>query len=237
MIDLKTYRLVPYTAANTRTELFSSEWLRVAINKKVRDKREALEKEGVDTSLFYNHDPETGITRIGYPLIIYHYINGIFYMTGINEGAFALEKLAMLYESPFAMNELVFQGLKKENTVDKFDLRTTSKPQPYQLIEWLPLHHKDLKAYRKMELVAKVTELNKRLEKHITQELGKYLGISFNPFDAVITDITRVYPHPVIYKGYEYPAYDIRFTVNVSLPEPIPLGNNKALGYGRVEPQ
>ena len=236
MINLQTYRLVPYRAANTRTELFSSEWLRVAINKEVRDKREALEKEGVDTSHFYNHDPETGITRIGYPLIIYHYIEGVFYLTGINEGAFALEKLALLYASPFAMNELMFQGFKKEKAVDKFELATTGKPQSYQLVEWLPLHHKDLKAYRKMDMVAKVTGLNERLEKHIAQELGKYLGIKLDPINTAITDITRVYPHPVIYKGYEYLAYDIVFTTNVSLPKLITLGNNKALGHGRVEP-
>lgn len=235
MINLQTYRLVPHTAANTRTELFSSEWLRVAINKEVRDKREALEKEKVDTSLFYNHDPVTGITRIGYPLIIYHYIEGIFYITGINEGAFAVEKLALLYESPFVMNELMFQEFKKEKAKDKFELSTTDKPQSYRLVEWLPLHHKDFKAYRKINMIAKVTRLNERLEKHIVGELGKYLGISFHSFTAVITDITRVYNHPVIYKGYEYPAYDILFTANVSLPESITLGNNKALGYGRVE--
>ena len=236
MINLQTYRLEPYFAANARTKPITTEWLRETINKEVRDKREALEQEDVDTSLFYNHDPETGITRIGYPLIIYHYIEGIFYITGINDGAFALDKLAELYQSPFTMDEMVFKGFRKEKTGGEFDLATTSKPQYYQLVEWLPLHHKDLKAFRKMDLVAKATALNQRLEKHIIGELGKYLGLSFNPFDTVITDITRVYQHPVIYKGYEYPAYDIRFTANVLLPGMITLGNNKAHGYGRVEP-
>jgi len=87
-----------------------------------------------------------------------------------------------------------------------------------------------------MDMAGKVTELNNRLEKHISGELGKYLGISFDALQVVITDITRVYPEPVMCKGHEYPAFDIRFTTNVALPRLITLGNNKALGYGRVMP-
>lgn len=236
MINIQTYRLEPYLAANTQHEVFSTEWLREGINKLMRTERKSLEEAGADVSLFFNHHPETGRTRIGYPLIIYHYLDGRFYITGINQGALSLSLLAAHYESPFSIDDVVFQGFKKESSYGEFDMGITSEPRLYALIKWLPLHHKDLKAFRKMDMVMKVTELNQRLEKHIDGELGKYLGISFSPLRAVITDITMVYPHPVMYKGYEYPAFDIRFTANVTLPWLITLGNNKALGYGRVAP-
>ena len=234
MITIVTYRLEPFLGANTNPPLLNTEWLREAVNKLMRDKRETLEGDGADVSLFFNHDPETGKTRIGYPLIIYHFLNGIFYITGINKGAAALELVAAHYATPFSIDTVVFQGFIKENTVGEFTLGITKVTHSYSLIEWLPLHHKDLKAYRKMNLAAKVTELNNRLEKHISGELGKYLIINLDTLNVVITDITKVYPHPVMYKGYQFPAFDIQFKTNVSLPGMITLGNNKALGYGRV---
>ena len=236
MITIQTYRLEPYIAANARTEPFSTEWLREAVNKLMRDKRETLETEGADVLLFYNHDPDPRHTRIGYPLIIYHYIRGIFYITGINEGAVVLELLAKHYQSPFTIDEVIFQGFRKEKTGGEFELGPTRKPSLYTLHQWLPMHHENKKAFDKKDMVAKVIELNQRLEKHIAGELGKYLGINLEPLIAVINNINRVYHHPVIYKGYEYPAFDIEFTANVSLPRMITLGNNKALGHGRIEP-
>lgn len=236
MIIIQTYRLETHFGANTRTEPFSTEWLREAVNKLMRDKRETLETEGADVSLFYNHDQDPRYTRIGYPLIIYHYIRGIFYITGINRGAVALELLAKHYQSPFTIDEVIFQCFRKEKTGDEYELGPAKKQHFYVLHQWLPMHHKNKKAFDKKDMVGKVIELNQRLEKHIAGELGKYLEINFEPLNAVITNISRVYHHPVIYKGYKYPAFDIVFTANVLLPKMITLGNNKALGFGRIEP-
>jgi len=236
MIKLQTYRLEPFIAANAKTDPLTTEWLREAINKLMRNERKPLEEAGADVSLFFNHHPETGRTRIGYPLIIYHYLDGRFYLTAINEGVLSLSLLASRFNKPFSIGDIVFEGFKKENKGEEFDLGSTAEPRSYALMEWLPLHHKDLNAYRLMDMAGKVTELNNRLEKHISGELGKYLGISFDALQVVITDITRVYPEPVMCKGHEYPAFDIRFTTNVALPRLITLGNNKALGYGRVMP-
>jgi len=236
MITIQTYYLEPFIAANAKTEPLSTQWLREAISKLIRSGQVPFEKAGADPSYFYNHDPKTEQTRIGYPLIIYHYIDGVFYLVGINDGAKSLALLAKHYKSPFSVDGVVFQGFKKVRGGGEFDLSSTAEPRLYRMTEWLPLHHKDLKAFRQTDMVAKVTELNKKLEKHITGELGKYLAIGFENLCATITDITQVYPQPVIYKGYEYLAFDIRFTANVSLPPMITLGNNKALGFGRVEP-
>jgi len=236
MITLQTYCLEPFIAANAKARPFSTEWLRKEICKKVKDKLKILIANGADPSLFYNHVPETENNRIGYPLIIYHYFNGIFYITGIDNGAYSLDIFAKLYEEPFSMDSILFQIFKGKNFGCEFDLCSTAEPRLYALIGWLPVHHKSAKAFSQKDMAAKVDELNSKLGKHITGELGKYLGVGFENLFTAITDITKVYPDPVIYKRYEYPAFDIRFTANVSLPRYITLGNIQSLGFGRVEP-
>jgi hypothetical protein len=236
MIKIQTFRLEPYFAANTQKGQLTTEWLREAVNKLMRDNKEAIEKEGADVSLFYNHDPKTRSNRIGYPLIIYHYINGLFYITGINEGEVALTFLAKYFKSAFIVDGVAFPGFRMEKGKSVFDLTMAGERKPYALVEWRPIHHDDWEDFAQKDLIAKVKELNIKLEKHISNELGKYLGITFDRLDCTITDITRVY-EPLKYKNkYEYTAFDIRFTANVSLPGFITLGNHKALGFGRVIP-
>ncbi len=237
MIKIQTYRLEPFYAAGAAKEPLTTEWLRDAINQMMRDKREKLEKEQADTSLFFNHIPETGHPRIGYPLIIYHYIDGLFYITGINEGVLAIDSLAKHYKSPFSVDGIVFQGFHKEKSGGEFKLETIADMRSYRLTEWRPIHHDNLNAFMQMDMAAKVNELNLRLEKHIVNELGKYLAIGFDQLNCAITDITRVYEPQIYKKRYKYPAFDICFSVNVALPGMITLGNHQALGFGRIEPK
>ena len=236
MITIKNYSLEPYTTGNTSPLTFGTEWLREAVNKLMRDKRPELEANGVDTSLFYNHATETGQTRVGYPLVIYHQIGETFYLTGINEGARAAEKLAAQYTLPFAVGETMFKSFRKAKEGGEYNLGIVDQQRTYKLVEWRPIHHQQRNAFNQMSLVAKAYELNARLEKHLTNELGKYLNISFEGLKIEITDIDRVY-EPVLYKNrHPYPAFDIRFKANIALPPMITLGNHQALGYGRVEP-
>ncbi len=236
MITIKNYSLEPYTTGNTPAQNLDTEWLREAVNKLMRDKRSELEANWVDTSLFYNHATETGQTRVGYPLVIYHLIDGLFYITGINEGAQAVEKLAGHYPQPFTVGEILFKRFKKANQGGKYNPGIIDQPLTYKLVEWRPIHHQQRNAFNQMGLVAKAAELNTRLEKHLTNELGKYLNIGFDGLKLEITDIDRVY-EPMLYKNrHLYPAFDIRFTANIALPPLITLGNHQALGYGRVEP-
>ena len=237
MITIQTNRLEPSILANARNKSLTTEWLREGVNKLMRDNREILDADGVDTSLFYNHDPATGRTRQGYPLVIYHCINGLFYLTGINEGAFALGKLAGLYQTPFLLGGIEFSGFREEKLGSEFNLGVVGQQHTYSLIEWRPVHHTQRSAFAQLGMAAKVNELQRKLEKHLTNELGKYLKIDFKGLKLEITDITRVY-EPLLYKKrHKYPAFDIRFTANGILPDMITLGNHQALGYGRVVQQ
>lgn len=235
MITIKNYSLEPYTTGNTPPQNFDTEWLRKAVNKLMLNKRKILEEQGVDTSLFFNHNPKTGENRQGYPLIIYHYINGLFYITGINEGAFALEKLANQYDSPFPAGEILFKQFRKEKDGGEFNPGTIDNWRTYKLVEWRPIHHERSNAFNQMGLGDKANELNIRLEKQLTNELGRDLGISFDGLKLKITNITLEYK-PVTFKGHDYTAYDIQFSANIALPKKITLGNQQAWGYGRVEP-
>lgn len=234
MINIITYRLEPQNATRALRDEFSTEWLRAEVNKLMLPDRDALEAQGVDTSLFYNHDAATGQTRQGYPLIIYHRINGLYYLTGINQGAYAIEMLARLHQTPFSIGPVEFSGFRKENNGGEFGLGVSKAKHNYALVEWRPVHHTGRAAFMQLNMLAKVAEMQDRLTKHITGELGKYLNVSFAGLALEITHITREY-EPMLYKDrHKYPAFDIRFRANALLPQMVTLGNHQALGYGRV---
>lgn len=235
-IQIKTYQLDPYFAAGKETTACDSIWFREETNRLVRENRQILEGKKADISLFYNHNPESGRTRIGYPLIIYHRYGERFYITGINEGAWAVNCLAEILDHPFRMEDVFFDKFKLIQDDDAFLVGTVPVPKMYRLIAWIPFHHRELKAYKKLNLVEKVAGLNNKLKNHITGEMGKYLGIHFEELEAEITEFPVEYDAPVIYKGFGYIAYDISFKTNVVLPPFLTLGNNKSMGYGRIVP-
>jgi hypothetical protein len=202
----------------------------------MRDKKQELESRKVDTTVFYNHHPETGKTKMLYPLVIYHCIGNQYYLTGINHGAYALEQLAALYPDTFPTEPNTMGQFKLQTPATKIEIGITETKRTYTLIEWRPLHHRDLKAYNKQPLTVKATDLNQRLYNHIANQLGKYLKIELDGLTVEIMDIEKVYPLALFKDEHRYAAYDICFKANLALPSMITLGNHQALGYGRVEP-
>jgi hypothetical protein len=236
MIQVITYRLIPFLPSGTPLSPLNSLWLREAINQMAKKNKAFLESKGADTSLFYNHVPGTSRNRIGYPLIIYYATDGLFFITGIGEGAKALPLLAALYQSPFKIENVVFDGFGKAYLTHEWETFIAPQLVSYALIEWIPVHFRQLPSFKDMNLAEKVAEMNGKLFKHISEEMGKYLNISFENLTVEIKDITKVYPTPLVYKGHEYQAYDIEFVTNAVLPPYLTLGNNKSMGYGRIIP-
>ena len=134
------------------------------------------------------------------------------------------------------MGDVFFDKLKLIQDDDAFRIGTFPFSKMYRLIAWIPFHHREFKAYKKLNLVEKVAGLNNKLKNHIAGEMGKYLGIQFEELEAEITDFPVEYDTPLIYKGFGYIAYDILFKANVELPPFLTLGNNKSMGYGRIVP-
>ena len=232
MISIVTYLLEPYLKGGVDMP-FSTEWLRTAVSRLIRRERGRLEESGVEISLFYNHGGENEQFRIGYPLIIYHYIDDVFYITGINQGTDALKTLAGFFTKPFEVSGVLFPGFRKVSS-ETVEIKVTDDVHRYSLVQWIPVHHKDVKAFRKMPLVEKAELMNRKLHAHLCQELGKFLNLDISNTTVNIIEITGVY-RPVKYKNYEYPAFDIIFESNVNLPSGLTLGNNKALGFGRIK--
>lgn len=64
----------------------------------IHDLRESGQTDGVATDLFYNRDEETGNAENRYPLIQYKSVSGRAAVTGINEGAHALQAVFDLFD-------------------------------------------------------------------------------------------------------------------------------------------
>jgi len=212
------------------------EMFNTMVNKWVRGKKEALAKKGVDISLFFNHDLETGKTIIGYPKVIYHYFGGRFYLTGVNEGAQAVQLLATAFNKPFEENGIVFAGFKPTESVKNEGTVYPGGVFNYRLENWIPFHYKDFGTFGQLPLTEKVTQFNQKLIKHIGQDLGRYLDLDTTGLVAEITAILLTHRQQIYYEGNPYYAFDIEFRSNIKLPRFITLGNIKSLGFGRVEP-
>lgn len=237
MIPIVTYQLTPFLPSNYFGAELNTEWIRKVVSKLKRKSQYKLEAEDVDTSLYYNHNSETNQNIVGYPKIIYHYINYQFYITGLLDGVKPLEKLASIYKNDFKMDGVFLTGFKKIETISENTIFSTSDMQSYKLIKWIPYNHGDFDDYEKMFLTEKAQNLNLKLNLHIDKEMGKNLKIDFPNLKTIITDITNVYPEAVVYGDppNNYYAYDIKFITNISFPTFITLGNIKSLGFGRIE--
>jgi hypothetical protein len=236
MPTISTYQLTPHLPVNSKGAYLNTLNFREMVNKLVRDKWDKLVVKGADPSLFFNHDTETGKTRVGYPLVIYHFIDHNFYITGINKGSDAVEMLAKLYKIPFGNEGLLFPGFRKlQKAVPEIKCLPETKLM-YRLVKWIPFNYKDYRQFEKLPFAEKVSELNQRLRKHIEADLAKYLELDTDQLNVIINNLEYNYTEPVLYEDHKYHACDIKFTTNIKLPRFITLGNIKSLGFGRIEP-
>lgn len=235
MPTLSTYHLAPHLPLNGNAAVLSTEFFREMVNQLLRENWDMFREAKTDPSLFFNHNMETGKTRVGYPLVIYHFVKGVFYITGINEGTKAVELLAIRYSKPFGAAGLLFPGFEKTESADCEIITLPNQEFDYWLVNWIPYHYKDYKGYKNLPFAEKANELNIRLQKHLVADMAKYLKLDLDNVETQITDLVSTRPKPVSYEGHNYYAYDIEFTANINFPKFLTLGNNKALGFGRIE--
>lgn len=236
MTTISTYQLTPYLPLEETGLKLNSELFDTIVNNWMRDRKKELENEKVDTSLFYNHDPVTGKNKIGYPLIIFHYINGRFYLTGIKQGAHAVSTLASFYKIPIQEEGILFPGFK---LVEESEIEIKTRREVtfrYRLEKWIPFNVKDYDDFKEKGYSQKISQLNQKLSKHIELELARDLNLEIEGFKVEITNIIFTFPEPIIYRNDPYFAYNIEFVSNLKLPRFLTLGNIKSLGFGRIEP-
>ena len=195
-----------------------------------------LESEGVEVSIFHNHDEATGKTLIRYPLIIYHHIGNEFFITGIDAGAKALQLLMEKANGFFPINQQLVLSIKLIKD-EWLDVTLTDKPVRYSLIDWLPISQADMKEHSESPLSGKITILERKLKTHLEDDFGKYLDLPLKGIQVRIEDLLHFDTQRLFYKNHSYLAFSLIFSCNANLPSFITLGNGKAYGYGRIEKQ
>jgi hypothetical protein len=204
------------------------------INQLYNSNKARLHKAGVRTELFHNHDELTSATRTLYPLIIYHYLNTGFYVTGINEGAVALKELLEPYERAVDINKNFLLKFELAFSEER-EVKNSDTEQRYRLVDWLPLKSDSFKRYQTLTLIEKIGFLEGQLIKHITNDFGKFLDLDLSGTRVKILAVDNLKRSSLPYKSHDYQPFSFEFSVNVDLPGFITLGNGKAFGFGRVE--
>jgi hypothetical protein len=183
----------------------------------------------------------------GYPLIQFRCHQKMAAIFAIQAGVPLVEKFVQQYANRQQKNNKHFswQGrpyqlqqtlLEKENnfTIKTFAAKLRPQPVVYRLHTWLPLN-KENYAWWKQNRNLPDTSKTKRLEQLLINHLATVITatgghIPKQKIKLTILDKDRL--KQVNYKDTGQVAYDIRYTVNLQLPQYIGLGNHPAFGFG-----
>ena len=242
MLKIQTFRITPYLKHGQSLPYepeAESQWLRELVNSIMRPHQKTLEANGLETRHFFNHDTVSGESLTLYPHILYHYADQSFYVTALNEGLLAMTALLkLLKKSPISINGMLvdFEALKPE----KIEVKIQKEMYSYRLTNWLPFRTADInKSFVGLRAVSeKIQFLEKLLAVHVKNDFAKYLQLPLQDAQLSITDFGNLHrPQMKVMLG-KHPHYfqpiSLAMDINVNLPEFVCLGNNKALGYGRI---
>ena len=211
------------------------DWVRDAVKGLMHRNAGLLKERGVDTSLFHNHNETNSQNKPTYPLIIYHFADAKFMVTGINEGAYALEQLMALYNFPVEAGNDLLVTFRKLHGKQTIEVVPTPQANTYRLCYYLPFNPKVHKEYDILDAGQKMELLRQTITKHLVNDMFKYLQIPvFDPRVQVL-DIVKLDQKRHTYKEHHYLSFDLVFAANASLPVLLTLGNGKAFGYGTIQ--
>lgn len=188
---------------------------------------------GKENTLFHNH-VENGFAY-RYPLIQYRVIGGNAALVCINEG---IEHMQVLFANGFVGRIIEIGGdiqQVKINSIRQNEilLRVMDDIHKYRIVRWLPLNQNNYKAWRELDKVQRIEQLNKMLVGNIlsfakgTQwQIDSKIECSIDP-DSIIT-------RHIQYKDQQLIAFNAEFSTNVLLPKGIGLGKSVSLGNGVV---
>lgn len=234
MLQLVTTELVIYSKVELPL-LFDSDkgsyWLRKIALKYFDDR---------STDYFHNHDLVTGISLVRYPLIQYHFINGRFFLVGINEGAGKLVETARKRKEAVYCREHDFYAKIKPCEVVSFEAGFVPAMQQYQIVDYMPLNSDEHKEFKKLVGISdKTLMLENKLKTHLLNDFCKYLNIPAQELVLMITDIDS-FNRPVIEvlvnkQKRIFQPFTLAFSVNMNLPSYTCLGAEKVYGFGCIK--
>jgi hypothetical protein len=237
MLHVTTYQLKPYLLIGETPEKYvkpGTDWIRNAVKGLMHQKSAALKALGVQTQLFHNHDEQTGKTLAGYPKIIYHYTANKFLVTGIDEGAFALDKLFEQYPPLIRIgNDMIISAHPTDN--QDVDVGIMPSARLFRVGNYLPFNSVTHKQYLAEPVAGKMQLLESTMIKHFQNDTFKFLDINVTGLEVKILDILKLDRKLLTYKNHQYLPFSLVFSLNINLPQYLAIGNGKAFGYGIIE--
>lgn len=190
------------------------------------------EKAGLQNEWFHNHDNKREGFHYRYPLIQYAARDGHAAITGIGDGAAALESFIREYDGQFSMKGSTRKAPVAEHRYHTVPLGTTEDWHTYRLRDWIALNNKHFAEWRTLtDLRERFALLEQAFVSHI-MAFARGVGWQVERrLAAVITDYEG--SRWVNCRGAELMAFDATFRVQALLPEGIGLGKAVSLGFGR----
>lgn len=183
----------------------------------------------------------------GYPLIQFRCHQKMAALFAIQAGVPLVEKFVQQYAGSQARKNKSFTWrgrpytlqqtlLEKENnfTIKSFAAKLRPQPVVYRLHTWLPLN-KDNYAWWKENRNKPDTAKTKRLEEILVNHLCAVITATggYIPKQKIkLSILDKDHLKLISFKETGQVAFDIRYTVNLQLPQYIGLGNHPAFGFG-----
>lgn len=190
-----------------------------------------IKLSGSEDVLFHNHVGDS--FRYSYPLIQYKRIDGRAVIFCIDEGIEAIKELLPMLCGRIQLGK---RGITLElsNRQDAtITLRIDTQYHHYHIMNYLPLNQRNYQIFHGCDsIIEKCSLLEHCLIGNILS-FAKCVGVYFKDhIDLKLESYES--PRPVIYKGVNMLAFDLRFKTNVVLPNYIGLGKGESIGYGIV---
>lgn len=217
------------------------DFFRKAICAVVRKLRTPLLQQYVAPDLFYNHDDETNNPINRYPLIQYCQYNGQARLTGINQGAEAIVKLAGLLQEKqnLSFNYIHINGRDASlhnalvHPLITHNIHFIDGLMEYGLHTWLPMEEDRYSAWKdSLSMHEKLEILNEALPRQLAYFLMAVGFESEQPYVAFIGDIKNQLWMKE-FNTYKL-AFDCSIACNLNLPAGIGIGQVPSIGFGRI---
>lgn len=217
--------------------------VRGAIIELVVKNRLLFESNHISLSIFSNHFGQSENNFIyRYPVIQYKIYKGnrkgaigFALITGIGQGADALNILAKLHDQPFKMNN-------RQVTIGHHELRNSwvslgliTEPVPYRIYRWMAFQKENYERFMQLNRLSdRLIIMEQALKGHIDR-FYKDSGIPL-PEGKLEVWIRSIGGEKWIpYKNAMYLTFDLVFYTNVVIPHDLGLGNSVSIGFGKTQ--
>ncbi len=193
-----------------------------------------IEMVGWEDDRLHNHRKEDGFIY-RYPCLQYRAVKGKAGVFALNEGVEALQQSLARKDWRLNWDDQMQLLLIEDLSMHIHDIRVLSQPKLYRIHQWLALNDENYQKWQAAPgLIQRVGLMERILRGHIMACLWGLGWKSDEKISIQITDMLNT--RPVAFKQVKLLAFDLTFSVNLSLPPNIGVGKGVSLGFGRLRP-